>query len=47
VLDSSDDIRSGLSGNGLSDLRVRIDNVSDTAANANWILITERTGPID
>jgi len=47
VLDSSDDIRSGLSANGLSDLRVRIDNVADTAASSTWILITERTGPID
>ena len=47
VLDSSDDIRSGLTGNGLSDLRVRIDNVSDVAASASWVLLTERTGPID
>lgn len=47
VLDSSDDIRTGLTGNGLSDLRVRIDTVADTAASANWVLITERTGPID
>lgn len=47
VLDSSDNIMSGLKGDGLSDLRVRIDNVSDTAASASWTLITERSGPID
>lgn len=47
VLDSSDNISSGLSGNGLSDLRVRIDVGADTAASASWILLTERSGPID
>lgn len=47
ILDSSDDISSGLTGNGLTDLRVRIDTVADTAASAAWILLTERTGPID
>lgn len=47
VLDSADDIRSGLTANGLSDLRCRVDLVSDTAASASWKLITERTGPID
>ena len=47
VLDSSDDIRSGLTANGLADLRVRLDLASDTANSANWVLLTERTGPID
>jgi len=47
VLDSSDNIMSGLKGDGLSDLRVRIANEADTAASASWTLITERTGPID
>ena len=47
VVDSSDDIRSGLSANGLSDLRVRIDSVSDVAFSSSWLLITERTGPVD
>lgn len=47
VLDSSDNISSGLKANGLSDLRVRIDIVADTAASANWVMLTERTGPID
>jgi hypothetical protein len=47
VLDSSDDIRSGLTANGLSDLRVRVDVQADTAASSAWTLITERTGPID
>jgi hypothetical protein len=47
VLDSSDDIRSGLTANGLSDLRVRVDVGSDTAASASWVLLTERTGPLD
>lgn len=47
VLDSADDINSGLSANGLSELRVRVDLLSDTANSANWTLITERTGPVD
>lgn len=47
VLDSTDDIRSGLTADGLSDLRVRIDLVADTADGAGWKLITERTGLID
>lgn len=47
ILDSADDIRSGLTANGLSDLRVRLDIASDTANSANWVLLTERTGTID
>lgn len=47
ILDSADDIRSGLTANGLSDLRVRIDTVADTCANGTWTLLTERTGPLD
>lgn len=47
VLDSSDNISSGLKANGLSDLRVRIDTVADTCASASWVMLTERTGPID
>jgi hypothetical protein len=47
VLDSSDNILSGLQGDGLSDLRVTIDSKSDAPTGTGWILITERTGPID
>jgi len=47
VLDSSDNILSGLQGNGLKDLRVTLDSKSDTPVGTGWYLITERTGPID
>ncbi len=47
VLDSSDDMRSGLQAGSLSDLRCRVALEADTAASANWVLLTERTGPID